>query len=256
MAKLNTQISRAAKWMDSRIGKKPLMVCLPFAGGGASIYTGWKQALSEYVEVSPIFLPGREIRSNEIPIDNMYLLINELVSYWKFCEYIPDVVFGHSMGAAIAYELCAALQSNGMPIPSLLIISGHASPHAKIPYSFHQLEDHLFIKSIHALGGLDSEIINSPELIEYLLPILRADFTLIETWKPSGILLSNTEIWVISGSQDEQASLDKMSGWSQYSSRPISSIKIQGNHFFIHKQRTELLIMLAQKLNIYFNKND
>lgn len=255
MEHLNSRNSRAVRWMDSRIGKKPLMICFPFAGGGASIFLGWKQALSEYVEVCPIYLPGREIRSNELPISNMVTLINELVSYWKFCKFTPDVVFGHSMGAALGYELCVALQSNGMQVPKLLILSGHSSPHTRILNSFHQLEDSIFINSIKSLGGLEPEITKSPELIEYLLPILRADFTLIETWKPSGVILSNTEIWTISGDRDEQASLDKMSGWSNYSTCQTSSTTIQGNHFFINKQRKELLAMLVQKFNKYFNKN-
>ena len=79
MVQFNAKYYRAASWMDSRVGKKPLMVCLPFAGGGASIFSGWKQALSEYVEVSPIYLPGREVRSNERPLSNMNTLINELL---------------------------------------------------------------------------------------------------------------------------------------------------------------------------------
>jgi len=253
MVLLNSQNSRPSKWMDSRIGKKPVMVCLPFAGGGASIFSGWKQALSEIVEVCPIYLPGREVRSNELPISNMVTLINELVSYWKYCEFTPDVVFGHSMGAALGYELCAALQSNDMPVPKLLMLSGHASPHSRIFNSFHQLEDSLFIKSINSLGGLEPEIINSPELIAYLLPILRADFTLIETWKPSGVILSNTEILTISGDQDEQASFDKMAGWCNYSRSYTNSITIHGNHFFIQKQRSELLSILSQKLITHFS---
>lgn len=253
MEPLNSLYSLGAKWMDSLIGKKPVMVCLPFAGGGASIFSGWKQALSEHVEVTPIYLPGREVRSNELPISNMPKLIGELVSYWKYCGFSPDVVFGHSMGAALGYELCAALQSNGLSVPKLLILSGHASPESRIINSFHHLEDSMFIKSIYSLGGLDPEITKSPELIAYLLPILRADFTLIETWKPSGVILSNTEILTISGEQDEAASLTKMIGWGNYTSCKINSITIKGNHFFIQHQRTELLQMLNKKLFNYFN---
>ena len=253
MDQLISKYPRSARWMDSRISKKPLMVCLPFAGGGSSIFSGWKQALSEFVEVNPIYLPGREIRSNELPISNMLKLIGELVSYFKYCEFTPDVVFGHSMGAALGYELCAALQSNGLPVPKLLILSGHASPDSRILKSFHHLEDSLFIKSIYSLGGLDSEIIKSPELIEYLLPILRADFTLIETWNPSGVILSDTEILTISGEYDEPASLMKMIGWSKFTSCQFNSITINGNHFFIQQKRSELLSLLKNKLTNYFN---
>jgi len=255
MDHLISKYPRGARWMDSRIGKKPLMVCLPFAGGGASIFLGWKQALSKYVEVSPIYLPGREVRSNELPIANMATLIDQLVSYWENCEFSPDVIFGHSMGAALGYELCVALQSKGLQVPKLLILSGHASPHSRILNSFHLLEDSSFIKSINSLGGLDPEITDSPELMAYLLPIFRADFTLIETWKPSGIILSNTEIWTISGDQDEQASLVQMSGWSHFSQAHSSSSTIHGDHFFIQKQRTELLRMLERKFINFFNNN-
>ena len=252
MDHLISKYPRGARWMDSRIGNKPLMVCLPFAGGGASIFSGWKHALSEYVEVSPIYLPGREVRSNELPISNMLTLISELVSYWKYCDFIPDVVFGHSMGAALGYELCAALQLNGLPVPKLLILSGHACPESRIFNSFHHLEDSTFIKSIFSLGGLDPEITKSPELIAYLLPILRADFTLIETWKPSEVILSDTDILTISGEQDESASLKKMIGWNKYTSCQVDSITIQGNHFFIQQQRSELLILLKNKLMNFF----
>ena len=253
MVHLISKYPRGARWMDSRIGEKPLLVCFPFAGGGASIFSGWKHALSEYVEVSPIYLPGREVRSNEPPISNMVTLISELVSYCKVFDFTPDVVFGHSMGAALGYELCAGLQSNDLPVPKLLILSGHASPESRIINSFHHLEDSAFIKSIYSLGSLDLEITKSPELIAYLLPILRADFTLIETWKPSEVILSNTNILTISGEQDESASLKKMIGWNKYTSCQVDSITIRGNHFFIQQQRSELISLLKTKLENYFN---
>ncbi|MGC2527905.1 MAG: alpha/beta fold hydrolase [Candidatus Acidiferrum sp.] len=210
------------------------VLCFPFAGGGASVFAPWMAIESSDTEICAVQLPGRESRIRERPFTDMKDLAK--VTAWGIRPYLdrPFVFFGHSMGGLLAFEVSRVLQNNGGPLPCLLVTS--ACPAPQLPYAFqniHDLPDGEFIDEIKKLQGKSSAALENKDLLELVLPMLRADFTVVETYSCESGDQLEVPILAIGGSDDLFVPSERIDGWRKQTAKQYFQVSVLGDHFFL-----------------------
>ncbi|MCP3797608.1 thioesterase II family protein [Paenibacillus sp. CH40] len=218
------------------------LFCFPYAGGGAYIFNSWKSRFAPDITVLPIQLPGRESRSTEAPMDTLQDIVQSLVPAMAPYMHKPFAFFGHSMGALIAFETARQLYSKTGKLPVHIIISGKSAPH--LPYSkkrLHDLADDSFTEELRLMQGTPEEVLQNAELMQIIMPRLRADFKVCETYvyQPGNPLVC--PMTVLGGMKDFEVSTDSLHAWQQHTTSPMDVQMFEGNHFFIHEQEQEVL---------------
>lgn len=214
------------------------MICLPFAGGGASIFRTWAKSLPKGLEVCRVQLPGRENRINETALEDMDVLVDQLLK--RIPPLIVDtplVILGHSMGGLIAYELAARMEHELGLALALLIIAGVRPPHLKRYDPISHLPRDMFIQGLRKRKGTPEAVLQSEELMELLLPMVRADFTLAENYSPPRRPPLSTPILALCGKQDQEVSPSQMFEWQGYTNHDFRVRLFEGGHFFIRDQK-------------------
>ena len=218
------------------------LFCFPYAGGGASIYRQWASKLPAWVEVCALQLPGRENRLREPGYTNMKAAIEEIAETISPLLDKPFYLFGYSMGSLISFELTRLLRRHNLPQPQHLFVSAHRGP--SVPRrrtGIHTLPDRQFLDEIKKLGGTPDQVLENEELMEIFLPMLRADFTLLETYEYVPEPPLTCPISAYCGREDEGVSAEEMAGWKVQTSGAFKLVMVSGGHFFIHGQQ-ELLV--------------
>jgi medium-chain acyl-[acyl-carrier-protein] hydrolase len=225
------------------------LFCFHYAGGGASSFRTWIDSLPPYIEVCPLELPGRGFRIFETPFSHLEPLIQELVQTLLPNLTKPFVFFGHSMGALISFETIQLLRRQHRLSPLQLFVSGQRAPHLSASEPpIHALPESAFIKELRRYNGTPEEVLNNRELMELLLPTLRADFSLIEThiYTPSAPL--DFPINVFGGLKDWTVSYNELEAWQEQTKADFALQMFPGDHFFLHSAETLLLPVVSQKL--------
>lgn len=225
------------------------LLCFPYAGGGANIFREWQNDLPAAVEVCPVQLPGREKRLLEPSFTNLSRLVqvaaNALLPYLDK----PFAFFGHSMGAAISFELARYLRNEENIRPVHLFVSGRGAP--QLPERdtpTYNLPEAEFLKELRRLKGTPEEVLEHPELMELMLPLLRADFELVQTYRYSAGPPLDCPITAFGGLQDEEVSRADLEAWREQTAADFSLHMLPGEHFFLHTAQSLLLKTLAQEL--------
>ncbi|VEL98323.1 surfactin synthase thioesterase subunit [Alteromonas sp. 76-1] len=209
----------------------------PYAGGSASIYMPWLNELASSVEVVIVQPPGRGSRLAETPYDNMSSLVTKILSFSEFLCEKPSVFFGHSLGSRVAYETCVQLQNNNLPLPRHLIASGSKAPHIKSgKRNVHNLPEDEFIDELIKLKGTPKEILENQEIISMLIPLLRADFKIADSYLASGKRLP-IPITVLGGEDDVDVKYDQLIAWRELTDDDFAYSVVAGDHFFINTER-------------------
>ena len=225
------------------------LFCLPYAGGGASIFRHWGRQLPWEVEVCPLFLPGREHRLREPACTRLTPLIETLTGALQPALDVPFVIFGHSMGALIGFELARSLRRNGLPMPALLCVAAFRAPHLPARRApAYNLPDAELIDLLRRLGGTPQAVLQHAELMQVVLPVLRADFELCETYRYQAESPLECPIAVFGGEQDTQINVQELQAWQVHTRLPLRLSMFPGDHFFLHSQQDLLLQMLTQQL--------
>ncbi len=224
--------------------------CFVHAGGSASAYRDWAKCLSEKSELVIVQLPGRDERFSDALIDNLNDLIKELRSLFPRYSEKPCVLFGHSLGARVAFEVANLLNMNGKQKPSHLIVSGARAPHLAAENPIHDLPDNKFIEEIRKHDGTPDEIIRDKELLRLLLPRLRADYKLADT-APLADMGQQLDfpITALGGESDLTVSAAKLKSWSVHTGSEFSSYFYPGGHFFINSSRNQVIERINNTLN-------
>lgn len=228
----------------------PILWCLPFAGGNSSTYQTWSSALAGIVEVRPIILPGRESRFSEVARDSLHVLADEIYLQMTQFKDRKWALFGYSMGGALAWEIAIRIeQQDPCNSLALLAIGGRASPElARLAPPIFNQDDSTFIQSLGELGGTPQEVLAEPDLMNLLLPTLRADFKAIETWVPTDGTLSKTPILVCGGKFDKESELSRINDWKNKTLTWCKVVEFDGNHFFIQTHRDQLIKILKETI--------
>ena len=220
----------------------PSLFCLPYAGGNINIYAKWPQCLAPVANVIPVQLPGRGVAYQQAP----YTDAAELVAYLMdtVFRHVSErvILFGHSMGALITYELARALSRRHPAAVMHMIVSGYRSPDAaRTKENIHALSDEEFKEELRRMNGTPQEILENRELMELVLPTLRADFKLCESYvhKPRPPL--SCPITAFAGVDDADHPASAMSGWGSHTTGEFKLMTLPGDHFFIHTAGGQLL---------------
>lgn len=217
------------------------LFCLPFAGGGAQEFQTWPASLPPEVELCAVNLPGRGRRFREAPHRRLAALVSDLsAGLAPFCDR-PFALFGHSMGAYLAFELARAHHRLGTRAPRHLFVSGAGAPQLPDRHKFHVLADDGFLDAIQRMNGIDPALLASTELVELMLPVIRADFELVETYVCEDGLPLTCPISVYGGSSDWVVPADRLAPWRAQTTAACRVEMFGGDHFFLRSAQRELL---------------
>lgn len=222
------------------------LFCFPYAGGGAAVYRTWADELPAGVDVCPVQIPGRESRMREPAFTSINALTAALVPALTPFFDLPFAFFGHSMGSLIAFELARALRRRQGPQPIHLFASGHRAP--QIPNEddpIYNLPEAEFIQELREFNGTPEQVLQNAELMTLLLPVLRADFQVVGTYRYQPEPPLACPISAFGGTQDQDVSEEALAGWREQTAGAFSQRMYPGDHFFIHSVRDPLLRDLA-----------
>jgi medium-chain acyl-[acyl-carrier-protein] hydrolase len=218
------------------------LFCLPYAGGGAAGYAQWPAAFGRDVEVCPIELPGRQTRWRERPFTRVGSLATALREALADDLDVPYALFGHSMGALLAFELARTLRREGAPGPRVLFVSGAPAPQLpRLQPNTHDQPDSAVLDRLRAMGGVAEQLCAEPELVELLLPAIRADFEVCETYEHRDEPPFSFPIVAFTGTEDGEAPPERMVPWSEQTTGPFERHLLPGDHFFPHSAQAALL---------------
>jgi surfactin synthase thioesterase subunit len=244
-----------ARWIvpDPRPGQRRVrLFLLPHAGGGANTYRLWPAMMPSGVDVRPVQLPGRERRFSEPPIARMDTLLDALVPALRPLLDRPFALFGHSMGACIAHALALRLADLGLPCPFLLIASGREAPHLpRRKPSLHRLAEPEFLEGLKRLNGTPPEVLQNRELLDLVLPMLRADFTLVGEYRPATPAPLTCPIVVLGGETDAETTPEGLAAWSACTIGPSRVAMLPGGHFFTDTARAQVVAQVTEALHQY-----
>lgn len=230
------------------------LFCFPYAGGSASVYNTWADHLAKSIRLVPVEMAGRGKRINEPFYTSVKEAAEDVIRKIKHQLFdTPFGFFGHSMGGAIAYEVARKLKERRYPGPVHIFFSGRGAPHIKRedrkPY--HNLPEDEFRKKILELGGTPREFFEHPELLEILLPTLRADFRISWLFMDGFHFTSplDCDISVMTG-KEEDITTEQIEGWASHTRGKCNFYRYEGGHFFINnvEERKKILDIINKVL--------
>jgi medium-chain acyl-[acyl-carrier-protein] hydrolase len=227
------------------------LFCFPYAGGGTLAYRGWAEQLPDWVEVCPVQLPGREHRTREPALRRIPDIVEAAAE--SLLPYLdkPFALFGHSMGALVSFDLARLLRGRYENAPAGLFVSGCPAPHVKRrrppTYDLPELE---FVNKLRALNGTPRELLDDPDLMCVLLPLLRADFEASETYSYVAGPPLDCPVAAFGGTADPEAERRDIREWCEHTTAAFSLKMFPGDHFFLHSARPLLLAAIAQQLQL------
>lgn len=229
------------------------LFCFPYAGGGAHVFRSWQSAFpaSTGVQLWGIQYPGRASYVCEPLLTDYPLLVDHLIPYLLPILTKPFAFFGHSMGAILAFELARALRRLHGLTPLRLFVSGRRAPQIEEdePRTYN-LPDAEFIEELRRLKGTPPEVLEHDELLELMLPILRADFQLIQTYTYKAEPPFQCPISVYGGLGDEEVMREHLEGWCKQTVASCSVKMFDGDHFFLQTAQPLLLQAIKQDLSV------
>ncbi len=227
------------------------LFCFPYAGGGASIDRPWPAGLPADIEVLAVQLPGRESRLKDAPFTRLDAMIDSLVEALDPLLTPPFLFFGHSMGALISFELARRLRAYGRPGPLHLFVSGRGAPQIPDPDPpIHQLPDPAFVERLRRLNGTPEEVFSNLDLFDLVMPLLRADFAVNETYVYTPGPPLDCPISAFGGDRDDKVTRQSLEAWQAQTSRACQLRMFSGDHFFLRSAQAELLQAVTHDLSL------
>lgn len=224
------------------------LVCFPHAGGNAQLFHGWSIRLPGDVELLAVRYPGRQERMAEPCVESMDELADAIAGALAGYRDVPLALFGHSMGAAVAYEVAARLEETGQG-PVHTFLSARNAPHRAPRTALHRAADDVLLASVRRLGTLGGDPYGVPELRELLLPVLRSDYRLIETYAPENPPLLRAPITAYIGVADPGCHVERVTAWAELTTGGFDLRSFPGDHFYLAPREAELTADIAARLD-------
>jgi medium-chain acyl-[acyl-carrier-protein] hydrolase len=236
--------------LSRRVSPAITLLCFPYAGGSPTIFKAWTTELPDDVAMYGVQLPGRGARIAEAPATQIAEVASELSRALLTLMDTPFVFFGHSLGALVAFETAKWLWRNHGMLPDRLVVSGRRAPHLPnpLPSVFGKSDDEL-IARLHELNGTPPEVLGNVEMLHLLLPVLRADFGLAETYTCEDATPLRCPITVVGGREDPETSDIELEAWRAYTTVEFTKYMVDGDHFFVHASG-ELTTILRRELSL------
>ncbi|MFC1411899.1 thioesterase II family protein [Streptacidiphilus sp. N1-12] len=223
------------------------LVCFPHAGGPAGYYLSLLAPLSPGVEVSAVQYPGRQDRLGERPVEDLHWLADLIAAELDGVADRPCAFFGHSYGAVVAYEVALRLAGSSGPGsgPAALYVSGSVAPSRPRPLASLPNGDAALLAELRELSGTESAVLEDPELMELLLPALRADYHARRGYLPRPGPVLDIPISALVGDGDPKVTVAEADAWREHTTAGFDLTVFPGGHFYLVEQQPDLLRLLA-----------
>jgi len=233
----------------TRVDARARLVCFPYAGGGATVFRDWQARLAAPIEVLAVQLPGRENRFREAPLDSAEQLIEALVPQLEQRLDLPLAIFGHSLGAQLAFELARRL-AHERPRASVLrvFLSASGAPHVRKPELLHLLPDAALESALARMGGTPAAILGDRTVLGIFAPALRADLRMSETYAPPSGTRLELPFTILGGESDGEVALDRLQAWAELTRGPSELRLFPGGHFYLREAREQLLDLIGLRV--------
>ncbi len=226
------------------------LFCFPYAGSSAVVYRSWTEGLPAGVDVCPVQYPGRGTRLMEPSFTRLEPLVEALARALEPLLDRPFAFFGHSLGALVSFELARQIRRQSGILPVCLLVSAGRAPQVPPRHrSIHALPEGEFLEEMRRLNGTPVEVLQNIEIMRILLPVLRADFAIGETYAYSPEPPLACRIISIGGEQDHRVSRDDLDGWREQTNAGFSLRMFPGDHFFLNTDRELLLRFVSEELH-------
>lgn len=227
------------------------LFCFPYAGGSSLLFRRWKDNLPARIEVCPVELPGRFSLMHTPAFTRMELLVNAIATSLLPHLNKPFAFFGHSMGALVSFELARLLQAKYNLQPVYLFISGRRAPQICDTFTpIHALPESEFVAELRRLNGTPKAVLENADLMQILIPILRADFAVLENYTYIDQSPLDCAIATFGGLEDKEVSCDELAAWRDMTTNSFDLQIFKGDRFFLHSAQPLLLQSIAQKLDM------
>lgn len=248
-----TRSGTANAWL-SYVEPKPWanlrLFCFPYAGGGAAVYRGWADRMPGAIEVCPVQPPGRETRFGEPAFTRLGPLVAAATEGLRPYLDRPFALFGHSMGALVAFELARKWRRDFGLAPVHLFVSGCSAPQLDDTDSrCHTLPDPEFLEELRRLNGTPRTLLENPDLMQLLLPTLKADFAVCETYEYIEQPPLYCPISALGGLQDPTTGRNQLDAWRHQTTAAFRLRLFPGDHFFLQTASPLLTQTLVQELH-------
>ncbi|PYS78745.1 MAG: putative thioesterase [Acidobacteria bacterium] len=224
------------------------LFCFPYAGGAAQVFRLWPQSLPDFIEVCAVQPPGRGSRLREEPFTRLDALVEAAMPALIPFMDVTFAFYGHSMGAMIAFEAARRLRCMGVDGPAHLFVGACRAPRLaserEITYDLPEPE---FIEELRRRGGTPTEVLGHEELLHLLLPLLRADFAVIETYSYAEGPPLDCPLTAFGGLEDEGGARESLAPWEEHTAGQFSLHMLPGDHFFLRSSQP-LLESIARTL--------
>jgi medium-chain acyl-[acyl-carrier-protein] hydrolase len=224
------------------------LFCFPYAGAGDSIFHSWQKSLSDMVEVCPVQLPGRGSRITEPPFTEMSQLVQ--TAGQSLAPYLdkPFAFFGHSMGALIGFQLARYIRREYSAQPVHLFVSGRCSPQTlSEPFSANRSDSEI-LGMLRRYNSTLEKALENPELMELVLPLVRADLALCESYVYASEPPFDFPITAFGGLDDQGVTRDCIERWREHTTGPFTVRMFRGDHFFLNAFKSPLLEAISKEL--------
>lgn len=242
----------ATRWLKTRralAAPRARLLCLPYAGGGAVVYHHWSAALPQDVEVRAAQLPGRQERLQEPAQVSLLAVVQNLVAALRALPPAPLVIYGHSYGSILAFELARALRGTALA-PRALVVAARGGPQmAGRAEPVHRLPEPAFKDALHVLYGIPRHILAEEDLMELALPSLRGDFEAVETYQYVPGEPLDVPITVLWGTEDRLVTETGIRAWQELSALPVRFHSTKAGHLFVDTHRAWVLQHVAAALH-------
>ncbi|MGW0770460.1 thioesterase II family protein [Streptomyces sp. NPDC002676] len=224
------------------------LFCFPHAGGAATSYFSWGAALPGDTEVLALQYPGRQDRGSEPHLRSLPELADRIHAAVRPLLDAPFAFFGHSMGAVLAYEVARRLDREEGAVPAHLFVSGRRAPSRFRHEELHRASRAVFVEQMRVLGGTDPRILADQELLDMVLPTVRADYEAIETYRFEPGPPLSCDITALTGDRDPKAAIDEVAAWADHTLGRFDLRVFPGGHFYLEDCRAGVLDVVSSVL--------
>ncbi|WKX69509.1 thioesterase II family protein [Streptomyces sp. XD-27] len=222
------------------------LVCFPHAGGAAGFFRDWPRWLAPDIELLAVRYPGREDRILDEPASGMAELADSVAAALGGLPALPTAFFGHSMGASVAYEVALRMRTSG--VPDLLMVSGRAAPHRL--RAFPLADDEALVADVRRRGGPLAAALDHPELLDLVLPAIRADYRLLDAYAAEAELCEvGVPVAAFYGEADPDVPAESVLAWAGTSPGAFTARGFAGGgHFYLVEHAADLVGDIGARL--------
>ncbi|MET8558774.1 alpha/beta fold hydrolase [Streptomyces sp. NPDC004959] len=228
------------------------LACLPYAGGSASAFLSLSERLPPWIEVFAAQYPGRQDRIREPCLSTVPELAQGAFEELRALVALrPCALFGHSMGAAVAFELTRLLERDGPSAPRALFVSGRRAPSISGDRGIRFRDDAGLVDELRKLEGTDSRVLDEPELLRLILPTVRADYGAAETYRTGPDAMVGSPLVALTGDRDHHVALGEAASWREHTTGAFELKVFPGGHFFLADNEPEIASLVTDTLRAH-----